>query len=33
MPLEKDLYKRMSAKDWSERRWALYGVDIGDCSV
>jgi len=23
MPLRKDLYKRMSAKDWSESRWAF----------
>jgi len=29
MPLTKDLYRRMSEKDWSERRWALsfYGVE------
>jgi len=29
MPLTKDLYRRMSAKDWSEWRWAFsfYGVE------
>jgi len=29
MPLTKDLYRRMSAKHWSEWRWAfsLYGVE------
>jgi len=29
MPLTKDLYKRIRAKDWSERGWAFsfYGVE------
>jgi len=35
MPLTKDLYRRMSAKYWSEWRWAFsfHGVEIGCCYI